>query len=584
MESYRLQTLCEGRERRRGYPAVVNSGKIAVLEKTLAGMGDDEPLLAGKKVLEKELEKLQKKLNGPKKTAKHIEAKQNWIDRESKRLEAESARLTELQENLRVWKETLKVGLRGNQDPQRGPSERGRNDGRKQEPLLVSGRHGGHPEARTTRTGVLERVGFEETGWVDTRRFSGGNRWLDDGGPETQQRSRSKEAKTARDDREGIKERCQNGRCHGRFGWFSVVMRVQTRILQEISECKQHEKEKEFGSVECCDRSGVLESVELECGWSVRRLYRHFPVADFNARRLGCVAVVRMFQKTGWGGCWCARIVHAVRTLGRIAMSGSYRQSDLERTIEDAVELDGQLTLISAHLPRKGSKLGEFEATLTELQEFLNGRPKQHVILGGDFNVNLFGMTDYLQVGESIPRPRTLVDTNDSLRARALHTMVTELDLTVTNTWMNADTERELFTRSSWSNPEDSLTQMNFIMTSRKLEMKRVQVLDSDWFKTDHRAVYAVLSLRPKMRYTVKNAANLRGWVPDDSWHDAAAATLTDWKSWNKLAPVLVETAKDHRKVESKEMSVTEMELQTLLLGTWISRKILLCSLTVMAP
>ena len=116
------------------------------------------------------------------------------------------------------------------------------------------------------------------------------------------------------------------------------------------------------------------------------------------------------------------------------------------------------------------------------------------------------------------------------------------------------------------SNPEDSLTRVDFIMTSRKLEMKHVQVLDSDWFKTDHRAVYAVLSLRPKMRYTMTNAANLRGWVPDDSWHDAAAATLTDWKSWNKLAPLLVETAKAHRKVESKEMSVTEMELKTLLL------------------
>ena len=188
------------------------------------------------------------------------------------------------------------------------------------------------------------------------------------------------------------------------------------------------------------------------------------------------------------------------------------------------------------------------------------------MILGGDFNVNLFGMTDYLHVGESIPRPRTLIDTNDSLRARALHTMVTELDLTVTNTWMNADTERELFTRSSWSNPEDSLTQMDFIMISRKLEMKHVQVLDSDWFKTDHRAVYAVLSLRSKMRYTVKTAANLRGWVPDESWHDAAAATLTDWTYWNKLAPLLVETAKAHRKVESKEMWVTEMELKTLLL------------------
>ena len=83
--------------------------KIAVLEKTLAGMGDDEPILAGKKVLEKELDKLQRKLNGPKKTAKHIEAKQNWINRESKRLEAETARLAELQESLRVRKETLKV-------------------------------------------------------------------------------------------------------------------------------------------------------------------------------------------------------------------------------------------------------------------------------------------------------------------------------------------------------------------------------------------------------------------------------------------------------------------------------------------
>ena len=119
-----------------------------------------------------------------------------------------------------------------------------------------------------------------------------------------------------------------------------------------------------------------------------------------------------------------------------------------------------------------------------EIQEFVSLRPKQHVILGGDYNASLCGMTDFFHVGESIPRRRTLVDTNDSRRARALHTMVTELDLTVTNTWMNADTEQELFIRSSWSNPEDSLTQMDFIMTSRKLEMKHVQVLDSDSDRT----------------------------------------------------------------------------------------------------
>ena len=88
-----------------------------------------------------------------------------------------------------------------------------------------------------------------------------------------------------------------------------------------------------------------------------------------------------------------------------------------------AVELGGQLTFISAHLPHKGKKLGEYEAVLMEIQEFVSGRPKQHVILGGEFNASLYGMTDH--VGESTPRPRTLVYTNDSLRARAFHTMKT---------------------------------------------------------------------------------------------------------------------------------------------------------------
>ena len=109
VESYGLHTLCECHERRFGYPAVVYSGKNAVLEKTLAGMGDDEPILAGKRVLEKEVEKLQMKLKCPKNTAKHIEAKQNWINRESKRFEAQTVRLTELQKSLRARKETLKV-------------------------------------------------------------------------------------------------------------------------------------------------------------------------------------------------------------------------------------------------------------------------------------------------------------------------------------------------------------------------------------------------------------------------------------------------------------------------------------------
>ena len=120
-------------------------------------------------------------------------------------------------------------------------------------------------------------------------------------------------------------------------------MRVQTRILQAISEWKRPVEGKDFGSVGCCDRTGVFESVELERGWSGRGLCGHFLVADFDAHRLGCVVVARMFQKIGWSERWCTRIVHAVRTPGRIAMSGGYRQLKMERTIEDCrgVRQDG---------------------------------------------------------------------------------------------------------------------------------------------------------------------------------------------------------------------------------------------------
>ena len=152
-------------------------------------------------------------------------------------------------------------------------------------------------------------------------------------------------------------------------------MRVQTRILQAISEWKRPVEGKEFGYVECCDRTGVSESVELERGWSVGGLHRHFLVANLDAHRLGRVDVARMFQETRWSERRYSRIVHTARTLGRIAMSGNHRQSEMERTIEDrwegaarwtAVELGGQLTFISPNLPQKGKTLGEFEAVSME--------------------------------------------------------------------------------------------------------------------------------------------------------------------------------------------------------------------------
>ena len=149
----------------------------------------------------------------------------------------------------------------------------------------------------------------------------------------------------------------------------------------------------------------------------------------------------------------------------------------------------------------------------------------------------MYGLTDFLHVGESIPRPSTLTDTNDALRARALHAVVAELDLTVTNTWMDASSEQEPHTRSSLTEPGGAQTKMDFIMVSRKLEAKQVQVMEFDWFKTDHRAVLAVLSPTSRLRHSAKLGVNLRGWKPNGTWQKAASETLTDWKNWDPLAP-----------------------------------------------
>ena len=104
---------------------------------------------------------------------------------------------------------------------------------------------------------------------MDTRRINGGNRRLDVGSSETQQRSGSKEEKTPRGDRERIWQRCQNGRrLQGWSGWFSVVVRVQTRILQAISEWKRHVEGKKSG-LSCA----VTDPVSLKVlSWNVAGL------------------------------------------------------------------------------------------------------------------------------------------------------------------------------------------------------------------------------------------------------------------------------------------------------------------------
>ena len=56
------------------------------------------------------------------------------------------------------------------------------------------------------------------------------------------------------------------------------------------------------------------------------------------------------------------------------------------------------------------------------------------------------GMTDFFHVGELIPRPKMMKGMNEPMRARALHTILT-------NTWMNANTDK------SFAQPESQFCQ-----------------------------------------------------------------------------------------------------------------------------
>ena len=193
-------------------------------------MGDDEPILAGKKVLEKELEKLQKEAQWPEENGKAHRGQTKLDQQRIQTSRGGNSKAGGIAREPQSTERNIESGL--------GPSERGRNDGQKQEPLLVSGRHGGIRRLEQQELAFLRGSASKRlAGWTRTRRFSGRNRRLDVGSPETQQRSRSKEEKIARDDREGIRERCQNGR--RLHGWSGCLCRREGCIH---GYCKQYSR------------------------------------------------------------------------------------------------------------------------------------------------------------------------------------------------------------------------------------------------------------------------------------------------------------------------------------------------------
>ena len=193
----------------------------------------------------------------------------------------------------------------------------------------------------------------------------------------------------------------------------------------------------------------------------------------------------------------------------------------------------------------------------------MSGRAKQHLILG-DFDVSLYGKSDYFHVEESIPRPRTLVDTSDSLRARALHTMVAELDLTVTNTWMNADTEQRTFHTIRLVKPRRFIDTNGFHHYSEKTGNETCAGSGLRLVQDGSQSGACCSFAETENEIHEEKWSELAWLEADDPWHRVAAETLTEWENWNAMLPLLMETARTHRSMETMELSVTELELKSL--------------------
>ena len=140
--------------------------KIAVLEKTLAGTGDDEPILAGKRVLEKKTRKTPKKVQWPEENGKAHRGQTKLDQQRIHTPRVRECKAGGVARELESAKRNFESGLRGDQDSPGGPAERKESMDKKQESLHVSGEHGRNSNPRATRTGFLERIGFEETSWV----------------------------------------------------------------------------------------------------------------------------------------------------------------------------------------------------------------------------------------------------------------------------------------------------------------------------------------------------------------------------------------------------------------------------------
>ena len=207
-------------------------------------MGNDEPILAVKRVLEKVIERHQKKLKWPEeygeahrgKAASDEQGEQAHRGREGG---GDAGKDLSTERNVESC-------FRGNQESPSGSGAGGRVDGQEQEPCLVPG------ELRERAKIIPHRNEMLEQRHTQRRRRSPSGFW---NRKESRWNFLSKE-ENPRGGRERIhQERHQDvRRGHGRIGWLLVIVKVQSWILQALSKWDSIAAREQDGTVRKYDR------------------------------------------------------------------------------------------------------------------------------------------------------------------------------------------------------------------------------------------------------------------------------------------------------------------------------------------
>ena len=233
-----------------------------------------------------------------------------------------------------------------------------------------------------------------------------------------------------------------------------------------------------------------------------------------------------------------------------------HHTSELERTSErcwggagrwTAVELDGQLTITSVHLPHKRINLGDVATVLTEIQDFMR-ETRTAPDPGWRLQCQL-SWTDR-------PSPRGRVDTRTE----------------------NTDGHKRYFERTSIALCCGSIgPDGDEHLDGRRLRSQMDFILEETESKTSTSTGFRMVQDGPQggtccPPVESENEILCETWS-ELAWLEARRLLAKGGRrdgdrldNWNVMAPLLLGTAKTHKMMETKEMTATELQLKTILL------------------